>query len=214
MSNETKQLALVNFGNKLKGTRERYSLSRKQLAERAQISPRTLAAIENGRRKPSESMVKALELVFGFRLFMNQHREVIVRVGTEEAGIDELIAPLIEQLWIAGVRTSMSCQQDYMGCIWLRFPGSHNLQKFFNLTVKDDGRTDQLFERMCPSITFISMRSESWQEIVVGNPKEEALCWNYELDIEFYMYGKELDFMRWTLMFVSHNRTCPSFFGA
>lgn len=42
-----------SFGASLRNAREKRNYRREQIAERAEISPRFLAAIESGRRKPS-----------------------------------------------------------------------------------------------------------------------------------------------------------------
>lgn len=49
-----------------------------------------------------------------------KHRQVTVRVGPWCEEIDEQIAPLIREMWIAGIETSMSCQ-DGWGKVWLQF---------------------------------------------------------------------------------------------
>ena len=42
-----------SFGTSLRNAREKRNYKREQIAERAEISPRFLTAIESGRRKPS-----------------------------------------------------------------------------------------------------------------------------------------------------------------
>lgn len=63
-----------SFGASLRNAREKRNYRREQIAERAEISPRFLAAIESGRRKPS--------------------LDVLIRlVNAIGASFDEILAP-------------------------------------------------------------------------------------------------------------------------
>ena len=63
-----------SFGTSLRNAREKRNYKREQIAERAEISPRFLAAIESGRRKPS--------------------LDVLIRlVNAIGASFDEILAP-------------------------------------------------------------------------------------------------------------------------
>ena len=63
-----------SFGAALRNAREKRNYRREQIAERAEISPRFLAAIESGRRKPS--------------------LDVLIRlVNAIGASFDEILAP-------------------------------------------------------------------------------------------------------------------------
>lgn len=63
-----------SFGASLRNAREKQNYRREQIAERAEISPRFLAAIESGRRKPS--------------------LDVLIRlVNAIGASFDEILAP-------------------------------------------------------------------------------------------------------------------------
>ena len=65
-----------SFGTSLRNAREKRNYKREQIAERAEISPRFLAAIESGRRKPS--------------------LDVLIRlVNAIGASFDEILAPQI-----------------------------------------------------------------------------------------------------------------------
>jgi hypothetical protein len=59
-----------------------------------------------------------------------------VRVGSQEANVDEGIAPLIREMWIAGIRTSLSCQQNTLGRIWIDFPDVFELIRFLNIIAR------------------------------------------------------------------------------
>ena len=65
-----------SFGTSLRNAREKRNYKREQIAERAEISPRFLAAIESGRRKPS--------------------LDVLIRlVNAIGASFDEILAPQV-----------------------------------------------------------------------------------------------------------------------
>jgi hypothetical protein len=80
---------------------------------------------------------------------MANHPTKRVRVGDQSADIDVLIAPLIREIWKAGIETFMSCQGDDRDPIWLQFSGPQ-LEKFLNIVGAGDahnaglrGRADQ-----------------------------------------------------------------------
>jgi hypothetical protein len=54
-----------------------------------------------------------------------------VHVGDQSADIDQDIATLIEQIWQAGIRTAMSCQ-DVQGAVWVEFETAGDLAAFLN----------------------------------------------------------------------------------
>ncbi|WP_347152578.1 helix-turn-helix transcriptional regulator, partial [Peptostreptococcus anaerobius] len=65
-----------SFGTSLRNAREKRNYKREQIAEREEISPRFLAAIESGRRKPS--------------------LDVLIRlVNAIGASFDEILAPQV-----------------------------------------------------------------------------------------------------------------------
>lgn len=63
-----------------------------------------------------------------------KHRQVWIEVeGWDQAYIDEGIAPLIEEMWRAGIATWMSCEDNPAGYIWLVFEHQVHLEKFLNI---------------------------------------------------------------------------------
>jgi len=53
--------------------------------------------------------------------------------------IDTMIAPLIVEIWKAGWKTDLSCQDNYpKGYIWIDFRYSHHLEKFLNVILKGE----------------------------------------------------------------------------
>ena len=60
-----KQQTVYSFGSSYRCAREKREYTREQVAERANISPRFLSAIENDRRKPSLNVLIRLVLAIG-----------------------------------------------------------------------------------------------------------------------------------------------------
>jgi len=63
------------------------------------------------------------------------HKTVHVQHGGEAAEIDELIAPLILELWKAEIPTCQSCQDSPCGSgfFWLQFDEQGALERFLNM---------------------------------------------------------------------------------
>lgn len=59
-----------------------------------------------------------------------RHKMVVVKYNDEEAYVDEGIAPLIEELWKAGIHTVMSCDENRPGWMWIEFRSSEYAEKF------------------------------------------------------------------------------------
>lgn len=77
MSKKTQQF-IFSFGGSLRHAREKRDYTREQIADRAEISSRFLAAIENDKRKPS--------------------LDVLIRlVNAIGASFDEVLAPQMER---------------------------------------------------------------------------------------------------------------------
>ena len=75
-----------SFGTSLRNAREKRNYKREQIAERAEISPRFLAAIESGRRKPSLDVLIRLVNAIGasfdeiLALQVNADSEIVDRI--------------------------------------------------------------------------------------------------------------------------------------
>ena len=50
-----------------------------------------------------------------------RHPTVLVEVGDMKEEIDEMIAPLIREICLAGMATAMSCQEEYRDTAWIEF---------------------------------------------------------------------------------------------
>ena len=77
------------------------------------------------------------------------HRAVLVEVGKYSELIDELIAPLIQELWRAGIRTLMSCQGAEDDKIWIAFNEAEQLARFLNIAAEYEVGSETLYNRIC-----------------------------------------------------------------
>ena len=62
-----------------------------------------------------------------------RHEKVRVRHGSQKADVDKQIAPLIREMWKAGIETYQSCQDNPAGWVWIQFESNHELQRFLNI---------------------------------------------------------------------------------
>jgi hypothetical protein len=77
-----------------------------------------------------------------------EHREVHLAAGGQQAKIDEEIAPLVKEIWLADIVTSQSCQDNPPGWIWLEFPSSFDLEEFLDIVGDYEGTVGSLHDRM------------------------------------------------------------------
>jgi transcriptional regulator with XRE-family HTH domain len=145
-----KNIAAANFGMLLRSMRQHCRLTREQLAKRVGISPARLARLERGEQCPDERTRMKLEQVFGCTLYLRPHKQVTVEVGKNKEDIDEGIAPLIREMWVAGIDTVMSCQQDGHGSVWIEFEDLEDIMAFFTIVARYEPGPDTLYNRMNP----------------------------------------------------------------
>lgn len=77
-----------------------------------------------------------------------KHRTVKVQVGEMQADIDEEIAPLIRELWKAGIDTFNSCQENRPGIVWVQFATADDAARFLNVVTEYDEEPDGLYARV------------------------------------------------------------------
>ena len=140
------------FGMRLEAMRQRAGLSRQELARRAGLFPATLANLERGSRLPSAEMQRTLEGILDCSFDERPHRTATVQVGDWKAEIDEGIVPLIQEIWRAGIETSMSCQENSDGYIWIEFPEVEDAEAFLNVVAPYEDGPDTLYSRMLPCL--------------------------------------------------------------
>lgn len=94
------------------------------------------------------------------------HPGVEVRVGALAAVIDVAIAPLIREIWTAGIPTMMSCQGSESGFVWIEFAALDHLAEFLNIVAVYEEGADTLYNRIV---------QERWGE-------SEIPWWQYQLN--------------------------------
>ena len=88
------------------------------------------------------------------------HATTRVSVKNLEADIDVDIASLIREMWLAGIETTLSCQENPAGWVWIEFLKLDDMHRF--LTAVADGGTepDPLFAR----VAWESLNPKTWWE--------------------------------------------------
>ena len=82
------------------------------------------------------------------RLMGTEHKQVRVLGCGQDADVDDGIAPLIKEMWRAGIRTSMSCQEGRFGFVWLHFNDPNEAARFLNIVAEYDPDPNSLYKRM------------------------------------------------------------------
>ena len=82
-----------------------------------------------------------------------EHSTVTVTVGDWSAEIDVDIAPLIREIWKAGIETMMSCQEALPGIAWIEFPEVKEILRFLNMVTLFEPGIDTLYNRINPTLT-------------------------------------------------------------
>ena len=80
---------------------------------------------------------------------MQKHETILVTFNEMEADIDVEIAPLILEIWRAGITTTFSCQGGRSGLAWIQFLTSGDAAQFLNSVVGPyDKDEDSLYSRI------------------------------------------------------------------
>src|SRR5580700_6559394 len=77
-----------------------------------------------------------------------RHSTISVELGDHRGEIDEMIAPVIRQIWIAGIRTIMSCQEASPGVAWIEFDEFDGLVQFLNIVATFEKNADTVYDRV------------------------------------------------------------------
>jgi hypothetical protein len=104
------------------------------------------------------------------------HSTVTVQVGPLKEEIDELIAPLIREIWIAGIETDMSCQGDEAGSVWICFPDETNLIMFLNVVAQYEEGANTLYNRINPRWQDLLSSPDAWTFELI--PHDCGLDWD------------------------------------
>jgi hypothetical protein len=73
---------------------------------------------------------------------------VLVKWDGYEARIDQGIAPLIKELWKAGIFTFNSCEENRPGIIWIKFASVPEAEEFMNIVARYEEDIDSLYNRI------------------------------------------------------------------
>ncbi len=65
----------------------------------------------------------------------------------EAVEIDAGLAPLIEEIWKAGISTYMSCQEVSEGIAWIEFDTVQDLLKFLNIATVFEPENNSIYNR-------------------------------------------------------------------
>jgi hypothetical protein len=97
-----------------------------------------------------------------------KHKTVHIRHGDLEADVDRQIAPLILEMWRAGIETYQSCQAAPRGWIWVQFDSQVALERFLNIVGIYEPDKKSLHERARYGYDRItSKRRGQWEYVAV-----------------------------------------------
>jgi transcriptional regulator with XRE-family HTH domain len=145
---DREELDRRHFGEVVRSLRGYAGLSRRELARRAGLPLSRVARLEDGKAALSDDTRARLERVIGCPLYFGKHQQVVVEVGDRKAEVDVGIAPLIRELWVAGIDTYLSCQQNTLGRIWIDFCSVEEMVSFLNVVARYEDGDDDLYWRM------------------------------------------------------------------
>jgi hypothetical protein len=107
------------------------------------------------------------------------HKMVLVKYGGFEAYIDKGIAPLIKELWKAGICTCLSCEENRPGWIWIDFGTAADAEAFLNIVARYEEDIDSFYNRVRKA--WCRMEGE-----VVG-------AWEYNALVEDWAVDQTMD---------------------
>jgi hypothetical protein len=89
------------------------------------------------------------------------HQQALVTVGSNRAEVDAGIAPLIHELWTADIDTTMSCQSNPAGKVWIAMD-VHDCERFLSIAAgrrnDDEG---SLYDRIVNCMAYEP--EDSWE---------------------------------------------------
>jgi hypothetical protein len=104
---------------------------------------------------------------------MADHETVYVQFGDMEADIDVGIAPLIEEVWRAGIMTGLSCQEIRPGKARIVFLTAEDAETFLNIVVGEYSHDyDSLYNRIRQAWSTGDEDKDSWWDFATGADDE------------------------------------------
>jgi hypothetical protein len=76
------------------------------------------------------------------------HKTVLVKWDGYEARVDEGIAPLIKEIWKAGIFTLLSCEENRPGIMWIEFASAIEAKAFLNIVARYEEDINSLYNRI------------------------------------------------------------------
>jgi len=81
------------------------------------------------------------------------HPVLLLSYQGETIEIDEVLAPLIQEIWKADIVTMMCCQETDAGIAWIEFDSMDDFLRFLNIVVKYEEGANTLYNRVNYQLT-------------------------------------------------------------
>ena len=91
------------------------------------------------------------------------HSTVSIIYKDEQIEVDEMIAPLITEVWKAGIGTWMSCQEVDKGIAWVEFESVDDLLKLVNIVISYDVDVNSPYNRIEWDRNLLGMTLPDWE---------------------------------------------------
>lgn len=149
-----------------------------------------------------------------------RHRTVSIAYGDWKADIDIAIAPLILEMWRAGIETYLSCQGSPPGWIWIMFGDVDALRCFLNIVGRFEPSRRSLHHRMRRGYDLPegALPGRWWYRMVVDDSTtlvaedDEEDCWTEpelpDWQIRFCLHFPRKDLSMVLQRLIEHNRIC------
>jgi hypothetical protein len=97
------------------------------------------------------------------------HEQIHIKHEDFEADVDAGLAPLILEIWKAGIPTTMSCEENLPGWAWIDFLTAEDAEHFLSSVARYDANVYSLYNRI----------AQAW------DPPTGAVegCWEYTLTV-------------------------------
>lgn len=116
------------------------------------------------------------------------HKQVPVNVGHRWAEVDEGIARLIEQIWLADIDTALSCQENQPGIVWIFFPSASGARRFLNIVAQYEREAESVYQRVLRSAHD---PAQDWsidafhEDLLEDEHNQRRQKWSFSVSIRF-----------------------------
>lgn len=119
---------------------------------------------------------------------MTDHKQVKISYQDKEAEVDEEIAELILAIWKHDINTTLSCQENRPGIVWISFLTVADGEKFLSLCSRQFPKTEKVWKTLYGRINGFGSQGD-W-EYDVGPQDINALDFLNEKDeVEYNVTG-------------------------